>query len=444
MNAATFSLTDSIAEVRKREFTRLGRSGLAYLDYTGAALYPEGIVLRHAEKLLRQVYGNPHSDSEPSRTSTTQLDDVRERVRSFFNAPAEYDVVFTGNATGAIHHVAAGFPFRPGSRYVLTSDNHNSVNGIREYAERAGAAVEYIPLDAELRAPSPDVWLSSVGAPSLFAYPAQSNFSGVRHPLEWIGVAQRQGYRVLLDAAAFVPSAVLDLSAHSPDFVSISCYKMFGYPTSSGVLLARRDALAQLRRPWFAGGTVDFASVQNRLHRLRDTADRFQDGTPDFLGIAALAEGFDFMASVGMPNIAAHINALTAALLAGIADINRRAGFERVVVYGPRTLIRRGGTVAFNVADRAGALLRFEDVEQAATRRGIALRGGCFCNPGAAEFAFDIPAERAYNCLQGDSFSMDGLRDCLEDRAVGAVRASVGLATSHDDVDRLIALLRDM
>ena len=444
MNAATFLFADAIADVREREFTRLNRSGVAYLDYTGAALYPESIVVRHAEKLLRQVYGNPHSDSEPSRASTEQLEEIRARVRAFFHAPDEYDVVFTGNATGAIHHVAAGFPFRAGSRYVLTSDNHNSVNGIREYAERAGAVVEYIPLDAELRAPAPDVWLVPVGAPSLFAYPAQSNFSGVRHPLEWIGVAQRHGYRVLLDAAAFVPSAVLDLTEHSPDFVSISCYKMFGYPTSSGVLLARRDALAQLRRPWFAGGTVDFASVQNRLHRLRGDADRFQDGTPDFLGIAALAEGFDFMAGVGMAHIAAHINALTAALLAGIADINRAAGFERVVVYGPRDLTSRGGTVAFNVAERNGTQLRFEDVEQAANARSIALRGGCFCNPGAAEFAFDIPAERAWHCLQGDSFSMDGLRDCLEDRAVGAVRASVGLATSHSDVDRLLALLRDL
>src|SRR5687768_14276083 len=148
MNAAALSFADSIADVRAREFTRLARSGVAYLDYTGAALYPESIVLRHAEKLLRQVYGNPHSDSEPSRASTEQLEEIRARVRSFFHAPEEYDVVFTGNATGAIHHVAAGFPFRTGSRYVLTSDNHNSVNGIREYAERAGAAVEYIPLDA--------------------------------------------------------------------------------------------------------------------------------------------------------------------------------------------------------------------------------------------------------------------------------------------------------
>src|SRR5688500_5174662 len=106
MNAATFSFADRIADVREREFTRLNRSGVAYLDYTGAALYPESIVVRHAQKLLNQVYGNPHSDSEPSRASTEQLEEIRARVRTFFRAPDEYDVVFTGNATGAIHHVA--------------------------------------------------------------------------------------------------------------------------------------------------------------------------------------------------------------------------------------------------------------------------------------------------------------------------------------------------
>jgi selenocysteine lyase/cysteine desulfurase len=444
MITAQATAADMLADVRAREFARLDHSGLAYLDYTGAALYPESIVLRHAEKLLRHVYGNPHSESVPSRSSTAQLDRIRARVRGFFRASDEYDVVFTPNATGAIHHIAAGFPFNAGSRLVLTSDNHNSVNGIREYARRAGAVVEYIPLDAELRAPSPEPWLQPVAAPALFAYPAQSNFSGVRHPLHWIEIAQARNYHVLLDAAAFVPSVPLDLSAVTPDYVSISCYKMFGYPTSSGILLARRAALATLQRPWFAGGTVDYASVQNRLHRLRADAERFQDGTPDFLGVTALADGFDFLASIGMANIAAHLNALTAALLAGIADINRALGFERVIVYGPRDLTCRGGTVAFNVAERDGTLLRFEDVERAAVTRGIALRAGCFCNPGAAEFAFDIPAERAWNCLQQVEFSKAALRDCLEDRAVGALRASMGLANNHSDVDRLLALLRDL
>ncbi len=67
---------------------------------------------------------------------------------------------------------------------------------------------------------------------------------------------------MLLDAAAFVPTNRLDLSVVKPDFVTVSFYKMFGYPTGVGCLLVRNSALPGLRRPWFAGGTVNFATVQ--------------------------------------------------------------------------------------------------------------------------------------------------------------------------------------
>lgn len=97
---------------------------------------------------------------------------------------------------------------------------------------------------------------------NLFAYPAQSNFSGVQHPLAWIPKARARGWDVLLDAAAYVPTNHLDLSEWHPDFVTVSFYKMFGYPTGVGALIARQEALRKLRRPWFAGGTITVASVQ--------------------------------------------------------------------------------------------------------------------------------------------------------------------------------------
>jgi selenocysteine lyase/cysteine desulfurase len=70
---------------------------------------------------------------------------------------------------------------------------------------------------------------------------------------------------VLLDAAAFVPTNRLDLQVHSPDFVVMSFYKMFGYPTGVGCLLVRNETLATLRRPWFGGGT-DGAGLQVALN----------------------------------------------------------------------------------------------------------------------------------------------------------------------------------
>ena len=157
----------------------------------------------------------------------------------YFNAAAdEYAVIFTQNATGACRLVGESYPFRPLSRVVLTADNHNSVNGFREFARTRGAATRYVPLaPADLRASDADVAaaLGLGGGPGhvrgLFAYPAQSNFSGVRHPLAWVDHAQAAGYDLLLDAAAFAPTSRLDLGAVKPEFVTVSFYKMFGYPT---------------------------------------------------------------------------------------------------------------------------------------------------------------------------------------------------------------------
>ena len=58
----------------------------------------------------------------------------------------------------------------------------------------------------------------------------------------------------MLLAAAYVPTNRLDLARWHPDFVVLSFYKMFDWPTGVGVLLARREALAKLERPWFSGG----------------------------------------------------------------------------------------------------------------------------------------------------------------------------------------------
>jgi selenocysteine lyase/cysteine desulfurase len=423
------------AALRDREFSRLDAEGCAYLDYAGAALYPASLVHRDAKRLTTTVLGNPHSESAPSLASTTAIETARRLTLDLLAAdPAEYDVVFTANASGAIRIVAEAFPFAAGSRLVLTADNHNSVNGLRLPARRRRAVVEYVPLEAELRSADPRPALIRAGAPSLLAFPAQSNFSGVHHPLEWIGEAQQRGYRVLLDAAAYAPTNALSLAATPADFVALSFYKMFGYPTGVGALIARREALAELRRGYFAGGTVQFASVQHDLVRLKPGGEAFEDGTPNFLAMPAVCDGLRWLSRVGMPHIAQHVADLTTILLDRLAVLG-----DRVIVYGPRDTRARGGIVAFNIR-RGDALIPYEEVETAARERAIAIRGGCFCNPGAAEHAFALPADRTHECLRGD-FSIARLRACVGNLPVGALRASVGLATRPSDVDRLIDCL---
>jgi selenocysteine lyase/cysteine desulfurase len=439
-------LARSFEELRAREFARLDECGSVYLDYTGSGLYPESQLRAHQEFLEHHVLGNPHSANPASAVATQIVDEARRDVLDFFGAdPKEYTVVFTTNATAAVKLVAESFPFASGSRFCLLADNHNSVNGIREYAARAGAETVYLPLDGELRLERGASLPPAGERPSLFAFPAQSNFSGVRHPLTLVEEARAAGYAVLLDAAAYVPTERLDLGSVRPDFTCVSFYKMFGFPTGLGALLARRDALARLRRPWFAGGTVDFVSVESRVHRLLRGAGGFEDGTLNFLGIAALPAGLAFLRGVGMERAARRVKGLTARLLAILQGARHPSGAPKVRIYGPSDTRDRGGTVAFNLLGEDGTPIPYGDVEAAASAEGISLRGGCFCNPGAAERALELPAREMLACLESipqASFDLGALADCLGGRyAVGALRASVSLPTTDADLDRLEAFL---
>ncbi len=432
--------------LRASEFGRLDEGGHVYLDYTGSGLYAQSQLRRHEEFLERHVLGNPHSENPASVVATRIVEEARRRVLDFFGAdPAEYAAIFTANASAALKLVGEAYPFETGSRFTLLQDNHNSVNGIRLYAEARGAEVAYLPLDRDTRLGEGSEIPEAREAPSLFAFSAQSNFSGVQHPLSLIDEARARGYDVLLDAAAYVATSELDLSRSKPDFACVSFYKMFGFPTGVGALLARRDALAQLRRPWFAGGTVEYVSVQNRIHQLRVDEGAFEDGTSNFLGIAAIAAGLDFLVEVGMDAIHARVGALTGRLLEILGGLRHGNGRPLVALYGPASVEARGGTVAFNLLDLEGRIVPFGVVVREASAGGISLRGGCFCNPGASEAAFGLPAGAALRCYQSmgpGEFTLKGLADCFDDDvAVGALRASVGIATNDADLDRLGSFL---
>jgi selenocysteine lyase/cysteine desulfurase len=441
-----YEATRALDELRQREFSRLDEQGHVYLDYTGSGLYAASQVEGHAATLLAAVFGNPHSASPASLESTRLVERCRRRVAEFFHAdPAEYVVVFTANASQALKLVGESYPFDREDQFLLTFDNHNSVNGIREFDRVRGARTRYVPMtppdlrvdDAVLRRHLDDV---HPGRHNLFAYPAQSNFSGVQHPLEWIEEAQARGWDVLLDAAAFVPTNPLDLSRWRPEFVALSFYKMFGYPTGVGALLARRAALAKLHRPWFAGGTIQVASVQADRYILASGAAAFEDGTPDFANIPAVEAGLDLIESVGYPVIHARVGALTGWLLGRLGELRHGNGRPLVRLYGPGGTERRGGTVAFNLLDAGGGVIDHREVERSAAERLISLRTGCFCNPGAGELALGLSRSEIEGCLAEARSSMtyDDFRRCIDPKAAGAVRMSLGLVSNFADIHALV------
>ena len=444
--------TSHLDDVRARDFARLDRSGHVYLDHTGAGLYPQSLVDGHLALLRDHVFGNPHSVNPTSRPMTELVESARAAVLRHAGAdPDEWECIFTPNATGALKLVGESFPFGPDRPFVLTADNHNSVNGIRELARRGGATVTYVPVVApELRlAPGAledalDGALGS-GSPGLVAFPAQSNYSGVQHAWALVDMARERGWRVLVDAAAYAPTNELQLDSRQPDFVSLSFYKMFGYPTGVGALIARREALAELRRPWFAGGTIAIASVVADGHRLVPGHVGFEDGTLNFLALPGVEAGLGFLADVGMDAVHERVTALCGWLLDSMADLRHGTGRPLVRLLGPTDTVERGGTIAFVLADPSGRELHDRRIEELASAAGISLRTGCFCNPGAGETARQVTAADLAPFLEdGATVSLCEVDDAVRaTRAwgVSALRVSVGLATNAADVSALMAFL---
>jgi selenocysteine lyase/cysteine desulfurase len=451
-----FGTTAIVDELRATDYARLDAQGHVYLDYTGASLYAESQIAEHLDLLRSGVYGNPHSATLTSSAATDLVEGTRHAVLQWFNAPPEdYTAVFTANCTAALKLVGESFPFAPGGRLLLAFDNHNSVNGIREFARAKGVEARYAPLTMpELRIDREriDALLADVDsrAENLFVFPAQSNFTGVRHPIELVGQAREAGWTTLLDAAAFVPTSHLDLSEVRPDFVTVSFYKMFGYPTGVGCLIARREALAALDRPWFAGGTVNFATVQGRQHILSPEEAGFEDGTLNFLSIPAVEIGLRHLGRVGIEAIHTRVECLTSWLLAELMALRHGNGRPLVRIYGPGTTAMRGGIVTMNGYDPEGRLLDYRRVEELASAQRISIRTGCFCNPGAGETAEGLTELDILAAVEsGTELNLSRFLEFMTDRngkSVGAIRASLGIASTFADVYRFVefvASLRD-
>lgn len=447
-----FDPDGSFAELRRTEYGRLDAGDQVYLDYTGGGLHAASQIECHAELLRTRVLGNPHSSNPTSLATTELVQRTRRLVCGFFDAPAdEYLCIFTANASAALRLVGEAYQFGPGGTFALTFDNHNSVNGIREYARRKGADISYVPVLA------PDLRLDRAAmtavlrgadpsARNLLAFPAQSNFSGVQHDLDLVDEAHDAGWDVLVDAAAFAPTNRFDVARIRPDFVTVSFYKIFGFPTGVGCLLMRRDRLDALARPWFAGGTITIASVQGDGHYLHLDEAAFEDGTIDYLNLPAVGTGLQHIERIGRDAIHVRVGCLTAWLLDALTGLRHSTGRPLVQVHGPTGTTARGGTVTFQMRDRDGSPVDDRRVEELANRVNISLRTGCFCNPGAGEVAHHLSAEAMRKWFTSDEpMSFLELRERLQAEhglLVAAVRISVGVATTFVDVYRFLCFMQ--
>jgi molybdenum cofactor sulfurtransferase len=453
-----FDPDGAFARLRRTEYGRLDRAGHVYLDYTGGGLHADGQIVAHAELLRDQVLGNPHSNNPSSLASSALVEEARQAVCDFLRAPRdEYLCVFTANASAALRLVGEAYPFAPGGRFALTVDNHNSVNGIREFARRRGARLCYVPVTAPGlridRAAMSGVLRSGAGIPAapggarnLLAFPAQSNFSGVQHDPGLVAEAHQAGWDVLLDAAAYAPTNPVDVGRIGPDFAAFSFYKITGYPTGAGCLLIRRDRAGLLERPWFAGGTVTIASVRGDGYYLEPGEAAFEDGTVDYLNLPAVTAGLRHIQRAGQAAIQHRVHCLTGWLLDALTGLRHAGGRAVAEILGPVSTRQRGGTVTFRLRDRDGIAIDDRLIEELAGQAGISLRTGCFCNPGAGEVALGLSAGQLLPWFGRDQpVTAAELRDGMQAQhgvLPSATRISVGVASNFADVYRFMCFVQ--
>lgn len=439
-NYSLYTQTDTLDTLRAIEYKRLDQLNQIYLDYTGGSLYGLCQIHEHAQLLSQGVYGNPHSDNPTSKATTQLINQARSTILSYFNAASnEYTVIFTPNATGALKLVGESYPFQSDSIFALTYDCHNSVSGIREFARSKHATTAYIPLTLpELRIEQKTVEhtlnQAHQGKNNLFAFPAQSNFSGVQHPLEWIEYAQQRGWDVLLDAAAFVSTNTLDLSTYHPDFVVVSFYKMFGYPTGVGCLICKHSALAKLKRPWFAGGTVEIVSIAGDGYYFHEGFSAFEDGTINYLNIPAITTGLKYLEQVDIKTIHARVIMLTDWLIGQLQSLHHSNGSPLITLYGPANVYRRGGILSMNFFDPEGTCIDRDYILQCATQKNISLRTGCFCNPGSIEIINNLTAADLKKYFTGErTYTFEEYEQAIGSKLIGAVRISLGIVSNFAD-----------
>ena len=209
----------------------------------------------------------------------------------------------------------------------------------------------------------------------------------MKHPLALIQRARERGWHVLLDAAAFAPTNRLDLRPRIPISSSSRSTRCSAFRPEWVASIARNSTLAALERPWFAGGTVNFASVHGRRRVLAPREAGFEDGTMNYLSIPAVEIGLRRLGAIGMEAIGTRVGCLTEWLIARLLELRHGNGRALVRIYGPASGPMRGGTVTMNFYDPDGHLIDYRRIDELAGLEAISLRTGCFCNPGAGEWA---------------------------------------------------------
>jgi molybdenum cofactor sulfurtransferase len=449
-------------------------TGRIYLDHGGTTIYSRSLIEAFSEKMMYNLYGNPHSASDPAKLSGHAVDSIREKALHFFKAdPEHFDLVFTANATAAIKLVAESFRDLASASsvsgnfwYGYHKDAHTSIVGVRECTNgNHHCFVSDREVEEWLNGYPTHFNSSNDGAlPGLFAYPGQSNMTGRRLPLSWTAKLRQstkthhQNTYSLLDAAALATTTQLDYSDPdtAPDFTALSFYKIFGFPDLGALIVRKKSGHILSWRKYFGGGTVNMvtvfheATVMRKEHTIHDG---LEDGTLPFHSIIALGCAMDTHKKLygSMKAISRHTSFLGHRLYNRLSSLCHYNGRPAVVIYNdvadqypysdPTT---QGATIAFNLVRADGSTIRYSLVEQLANERHIYLRSGGLCNAGGIASHLKVEPwqfKRAWSA--GHRCGEPSDLEVINGKPTGVVRASLGAMSTVGDVDTFIVFLSD-
>jgi molybdenum cofactor sulfurtransferase len=433
-----------------------------YLDHAGTTLYSKSLMERFSSDMILTLYGNPHSASLSSQTSTTRIENIRLRALESFRAdPAEFDLVFVANATAGIKLVMDAFQCLPdGFIYGYHKDSHTSLVGVRETAI-ASRCLSDNDVENWLHDEAPLTSAAGINSQKgLFAYPAQSNMDGRRLPLSWPKRVRKTHFGhepqiyTLLDAAAFVSTAQLDLSDESsaPDFVVISFNKIFGFPDLGALIVRKASGKILQSRKYFGGGTVEtVVCIKEQWHSLKDDVlhESLEDGTLPLHSIMALGAAMCVHKELyeSMDKISKHTSFLAEKLFLGLRSLTHPNGKYLCHLYSNRKGFSvgsqsQGPVVAFNLKNSHGAWISNAEVEKLASVRQIHIRIGGLCNPGGIATALNLsPWEIKRNFCAG--FRCGNENDIIAGKPTGVLRASIGAMSTVSDIERFVNFLKE-
>ncbi len=387
-------------------------------------------VLDKVDEFLR-FYANVHrGEGFKSQIASWAFEQARAVVAGFVHADPKRDtVIFTKNTTESINKLARIFPFRDNAVVLTTMMEHHS----NELPWRRRATVVHAGLK-----PDGSLDLDDFRAKlaqyrdrlDIVAVTGAANVSGWVNDVHLLArLAHEAGARIVVDAAQLAAHRPIDMKPSCDpehlDFVAFSAHKMYA-PYGVGALIGDRDALLAAEPDSVGGGTVDIVTVDAAYWR--DLPEREEAGTPDIVGVVALAAAIRLLESVGWDTIIRHEQELTRYALDKLARI------PGVRVYGkadPADLDDRIGVIAVNVEglphSLVAAILSYEGA--------IGVRSGCFCAHPYMLCLLGVPEPEA-DALRREIIGRD------RRHVPGAVRASLGIYNNESDVDALCDCLK--